>query len=87
MITKLPNAVPETTVMAFMVDGDQVDQDGVIGNKEDDTFTGAYIRANDGTKILGTFTCGGGTIAHAVTTTYQPRSDDYRVLLDTLTLI
>ena len=51
-----PNAVPPTEDMAFEVDAGQVDEENMIGNEEDDTFTGAYIREN-GERIRGTFTC------------------------------
>ena len=44
--------VPGFDVMAFVVDADQE-----ITNEEDDTFTGAYIRMADGSRIPGTFTC------------------------------
>ena len=45
-------AVPGFDVMAFVVDADQE-----ITNEDDATFTGAYIRMADGSRIPGTFTC------------------------------
>ena len=45
-------AVPDTTIMAFLIDADQ-DLTNVM---DEDTFTGAYVREN-GEQISGTFTC------------------------------